>query len=66
MNRASSEPVRRWAFNRRVVDDQTIWVEADTLQEARAKADRDEADHTDDPRRVSRTLRRLPEADEEA
>jgi hypothetical protein len=48
-------------FNRRVVDDQTIYVEAETLQEAWRKARAEETIQTADVNTRKVTLRRISE-----
>ncbi len=48
-----------WTFNRRTVEDQEIYVEAETLAEAWRRARSDSADDTTDVRVLKVTLRRL-------
>lgn len=55
--------VKRWAFNRRVVEDQMVWIEAETVEEARAKLESDDVDETGDPSVVKTTYRRVPRDD---
>ena len=55
----------RFAFVRRRVVEQTIWVQADTVQDARAKAGAGWSDMTGDDEVVSMTLRRAPQEDKD-
>jgi hypothetical protein len=52
-----------YAFNRRLVDDQAIFVRADSLAEAWRKARGEDLDDTGDTRTVKVTLRRTPNQD---
>lgn len=53
----------RWAFNRRTVEDQILYVRAATLEEAWAKARANDGEDTCDPEIIRTTYRRSPEDD---
>jgi len=57
---------RTYAFNRRTVDDQTVYVRATSLAQARAKALAGNCLDTSDCRTKSTTFRRLPNEDIDA
>lgn len=50
---------RMFAFNRRVVENQTVYVRARSLAEAWRRVRSDEGDNTDDATIISRTYRKL-------
>lgn len=56
--------MKLWAFNRRTVDDQTVYVEADTVEQAERMVRAGVSTVTGDCKTRLMTLRRLPEKDE--
>lgn len=57
---------RTFAFNRRTVDDQTIYVRATSLRQAKQKARAGECFDASDVEVRRTTLRRLPDQDRDA
>lgn len=55
--------MKLFAFNRRVVSDQMIWVEAETVAEARRKLADHRIRYVEDHEVISQTERRVPARD---
>lgn len=56
-----SDKLTTWVFNRRVVEDQEIYVKAETREEAWARVRAETCDDTSDPSVVKTTYRYLRE-----
>lgn len=56
--------MKRYAFVRRRVVEQEIWIVAESVDHARRKARTGESDEQDDERTLRMALRRMPDHDE--